>query len=330
MSYKQRQKSFRKIPAAIDANIGSSHSSTFRVQTVKRLASHEVQSGAFSHLGISFKDGQIVAAPPGCPAVETGKWARQNLEGRIVVRRDLPKTVKVVTFTVPLFGNYAHMCDITQYRDVYVRERQDGDRIQIEAEVLALENSGDSIVRFGCVDVLRESDQDFRRKLLFQLNLLRESTGDADLFDEGAGVTEFLGSIHVGWVLLPAGQRETNLLRIFSGFRKLTEEQKDRIEERYSFFESLNPRHLIRGTGSVDGYVGAEISDDLVVFEHMLTGNAVYIMFADWREQSQRTKTELLANGKEGLDFIRVTHTGSWQDRVRLEVTARRGQPKVN
>ena len=48
------------------------------------------------------------------------------------------------------------------------------------------------------------------------------------------------------------------------------------------------------------------------------------MLFADWAEQSQRTKTDLLTHGEEGKDYIRITHTGDWQLRVRNELASPR------
>jgi hypothetical protein len=44
-------------------------------------------------------------------------------------------------------------------------------------------------------------------------------------------------------------------------------------------------------------------------FEHLTPGNGIYMLFADWAEQSKRTKSDLLAHAEEGRDYIRITHT---------------------
>jgi hypothetical protein len=69
--------------------------------------------------------------------------------------------------------------------------------------------------------------------------------------------------------------------------------------------------------------MGALVKDDVVVFEHLTPGNGIYMLFDDWAEQSKRTKTDLLTYGEEGKDYIRITHTGDWQLRVRNELASR-------
>jgi hypothetical protein len=73
----------------------------------------------------------------------------------------------------------------------------------------------------------------------------------------------------------------------------------------------------------MDGYMGALIKDDIVVFEHLTPGNGIYLLFADWSEQSKRTKTDLLSHAEQGKDFIRITHTGDWQTRVHNVLASR-------
>lgn len=73
----------------------------------------------------------------------------------------------------------------------------------------------------------------------------------------------------------------------------------------------------------MDGYLGAEVSDDLVVFENMKDGNAIYILFADWRQRSQQTKTDLIEHAVEGTDYVRIIHSEGWESRVHSEVNSR-------
>ena len=101
------------------------------------------------------------------------------------------------------------------------------------------------------------------------------------------------------------------------------EDLERRANERYDFLESLSPRNIVRGTGGMGGYIGALINDALVVFENLHPGNGTYILFGDWETQSQRTKTDLLTNGSEGEDYIRVIHSGDWQLRIRNLVASR-------
>lgn len=76
-----------------------------------------------------------------------------------------------------------------------------------------------------------------------------------------ASTQEYLSTIHMHWEILPAGERETNIRLILSSFKPRTSEEQEELErranERYDFFETLNPKHIIRGTGGLNGYMGA-------------------------------------------------------------------------
>ena len=62
----------------------------------------------------------------------------------------------------------------------------------------------------------------------------------------------------------------------------------------------MKPQALVQGQGGFRRYFGAKFSDDLVAFENMEYGNAVYVMRSDWESASRRTKQELIGSGQEG------------------------------
>jgi hypothetical protein len=321
----KRSRGMRKVPPFIEAKL-SSIGNQFFVAAVKRVAVDDVKNGLYDHVGLSWRDGQLEVNPPAAPPASQGRYARFNLKGREIVRRDLPKVLKRISFTnTCLFGRPGNIAHITQTRQVYQRQHVPAQLQSIEPTVLRA-NDEICIVRFNIQRQFSSLAADADRELLFALNLLHESVGDVNVFATNATTQEYLGSIHVHWEILPAGQRESNISLILSSCRPKSQEQRDALEDlikaRYGFLETLNPKHLIRGTGGMGGYLGAMIQDDKVVFDHLTPGNGVYVMFADWAAQSQRTKTDLLMNAQEGKDYIRIFHTGDWQDRVRNAIAA--------
>ena len=54
---------------------------------------------------------------------------------------------------------------------------------------------------------------------------------------------------------------------------------------------------------------------DLVVFENIEYGNALYVMFDDWHELSKKSRIELLSS--KTAKFIRIPHTKTWKHRLR-------------
>jgi hypothetical protein len=75
---------------------------------------------------------------------------------------------------------------------------------------------------------------------------------------------------------------------------------------------------LIIGRSGFARYFGALVADDLVVFENIEYGNAIYVMFEDWRETSQRDRLDLLRSG--GAGFERIVHRPGWEGRMRKVV----------
>jgi hypothetical protein len=324
MANKRRR--LRKVPLFIEARLASI-GNEFHVAVAKRISITDIQAGLYAHVGVLWKNGQVeVQNAPVLPP-EYGRFARLNVEGRVIVRKDLPKVDKNITFINPrLFGIPGNSCTITQTRRVFQREHLPASRFQLEAAIL-LVGDDSCIFRFNIRRVFSSSEPNIGRELLFSLNLLHEAVGSFNVFASTASAQEYLSTIHVQWEILPAGERENNICLILSSFRPHTQEEKEELErranERYDFFETLGPKHIIRGTGGMDGYMGALIKDDIVVFEHLTPGNGIYLLFADWSEQSKRTKTDLLSHAEQGKDFIRITHTGDWQTRVHNVLASR-------
>ena len=44
-------------------------------------------------------------------------------------------------------------------------------------------------------------------------------------------------------------------------------------------FEQFQPIEYLKGLGGNDHYIGAKYADDLVVFENMRHGNALYVLY---------------------------------------------------
>ena len=88
------------------------------------------------------------------------------------------------------------------------------------------------------------------------------------------------------------------------------------------FLQSLNPQDIIVGTSGMSRYIGAKFSDNLVVFENSNYGNAIYILFEDWRELSQLSRLQILVRPSD--QYYRVRHSGNWQEKVKAVVNAKR------
>lgn len=114
----------------------------------------------------------------------------------------------------------------------------------------------------------------------------------------------------------------------FSDGRSPSPEEKEVAGQRYDFFISLKPKKLVFGSSGFRRYFGALLEDDLVVFENIQYGNAVYVLFDNWEELSKRSRIDLLS-GRYGTDFKRVIHSSGWKGEVRAIVAAKRDEGKT-
>lgn len=177
--------------------------------------------------------------------------------------------------------------------------------------------------------VLDRTSPQFDDDLRYALNLLQENAGKVDVFASDAPLDEYLGTIYVDWELLPPGERDADIARILSGFGRATPEVRQKLTERYDLLVSLFPQAFVTGSSGFRRYFGAKFADDLVVFENLEHGNAIYVMFEQWASLSQKSRLELLSGDRAG--FERVVHKAGWKDKLRTIVrdrTKKRPPPK--
>lgn len=142
------KKNFRKIPSNITASLLRINGAVL-VATVRNIERDQLAAGAFTHLGLT---SSFSEASTTIPSLDRGRYSRWNIEGRTIVRRDLPKFDKVFTFDVPCFGNWSNMVTVTQTRSVYPREILAPQQLTIRTEILAPRIDG------GCRKILCGDD----------------------------------------------------------------------------------------------------------------------------------------------------------------------------
>jgi hypothetical protein len=150
---------------------------------------------------------------------------------------------------------------------------------------------------------------------LFNLNLLQENTGNHGVHATNDSLDDYLQTLYLTWEILPPGEREETITRILSGSQSNNPKLKQAVIERYDFLCSLRPERLIVGMNEFRRYFGAQFAPDLVAFENIEYGNAIYVMFDDWQELSKKSRTELLSSRIH--NFERIPHTRTWRKRFR-------------
>jgi hypothetical protein len=310
------KKNLRKIPSDILAKTKHLAGNLIVVGCAKKFLATDVQAGCLSHLGINIASTGLVVPPQILPPASQGKYSDRNINGEVIIRKDLPKETHYRSFEAPNWGdsyNGYHTVDVPY--EAYPRDFNPPRESEIKIECLnsSLKLS-EYLIAFKVEEVLDKTANDFEKQLLENLNLLQENVGACGVEQAGVSLNNYFSSLHVSWEILPPGNKANVLQRLFQG-RTATIAQQDVAADRYDFFQKLKAKQLIIGTSGFRRYFGALIEDDLVVFENIEYGNAVYILFNDWKTLSQKSRVELLS-GNFGADFERVIHTEGWKEKV--------------
>ena len=69
----------------------------------------------------------------------------------------------------------------------------------------------------------------------------------------------------------------------------------------------INPKNIIKGTSGFQRYFGALFTKNLVVFENISYGNAIYVMYNDWETLSKK------AGWNKSLSYERKIHNKNWK-----------------
>lgn len=308
------QQNFRKIPAVILAKVNNFAKDDVIIAGVKRISESDILAGKYQHLGITLEANRLTFPNSFLPNVKVGTYSRINIEGKEIIRKDLPKTTKTVFIETPNFGDWSrgsHTVGIP--RQVYQRDLITPKELEIKIELLREEVSAEKnfVFKFSVDIVLNRKHNDLKSDLLYSLNLLQENVGVANVFHNNSDLGEYLKTINVNWEIFPLGDRDNVVSRILSGYKTPTKEIREKILKRYNLLTSLKPIAFISGTNGFRRYFGAKFSEKLVVFENLEYGNALYVMFEEWNVLSKLSRLELLSRKKEG--FVRIIHKSGWE-----------------
>lgn len=317
------KQNFRQLPGAILTKARTLGGPVV-VAAPLELPIQQIRDGVYEHVDIRWMDGELVFLPEMLPAPDIGRWSSTNVNGYEVVRRDLPMIDKTFSMETPNWGDSTkgtHTVYIT--RKVYQRDLIPPKQLALKFETIGQAVGRDLIV-FRCTvdEVLDPAAQNFEADLFYNLNLLQENVGRSDVFRTDARIEDYLGSLYVGWEILPPGARDSNLNVILTKVRDLSDRQKLELVERYDVLARLRPASFVVGTSGFRHYFGAVFEEDLVVFENIEYGNALYVMGENWEALSQLSRTDLMARAQR--DFLRIPHAGKWKSRLRAEIQGRR------
>ncbi|MEM8777095.1 MAG: hypothetical protein AAGF53_18860 [Pseudomonadota bacterium] len=305
-------RNFNKIPQKILKALEGIDEEIISVSVSKLIKPSEI-GARYGHVNFPENLGEVATT---LPPLDMGKWSERNRTGWEYPRRDLPKITKTRTFETPNFGDAATYGTHTHYLDqeVYPREHHEPRMYQIETEKLK-EGTGDdavSVYRVAIDAPIDRASDSFELDLLWALNILQENVGAVGVFPSDATRADYLNTVQLDWQFFPPGTRD-EVIAFFTGNGGGAGQVGHTVAARVALFEKLQPTRYLKGTGGMNSYVGAQFANDLVVFENVRYGNALYVLYDDWQEVSQRSRLALLKGTDESFD--RFAHTEGWEGR---------------
>ena len=317
------RKNYRKIPDCIKNRQSNLQSNSVIVSVTIKTTISDILNGKYSKQGITVCNNQVLFKKNEfLPSEFNGKFSRKNINGDIITRRDLPKVWK--TFNLgdrPIWGDWSKgSFSLTVRKLVYKKETIQPTEKSISLELLK-QNGDEVYIKVSINEILEVNSKNYESELLFNINLLQEFIGCINLFSSNADLQDYLNSLYVNWEFLPIGTRDENILKLLNRYNNPSAEIIGKIEERYGFLESLNPLEIITGTSGFIRYFGAKFSNELVVFENLDYGNAIYIMFENWEVLSRLSRLEL--RKLDDNNFVRISHSLNWKQKTQEIVKER-------
>lgn len=318
------KKNIHKIPKDLQNKIDQIKVNEIVAGCAVKFKAIDIREGKLDHLGISLSDSGLIVPSYIIPSVDQGKYSERNINGFELVRKDLPLETHYNSIESPNWGdsyNGTHTVNLPYQK--YRRDFQPPRELEIIMSCKDIQAGLPSyIISFRVQEILNKNSVGFKDSLFENLNLLQENVGAIGVEAANLSISEYAKSLQVSWEILPPGSLNETLQRVFRG-KTPTMQQNDTTTERYKFFQSLKPQSLVFGQSGFRRYFGALLEENLVVFENVEYGNAIYILFDNWEELSKLSRLDLLS-GRFNGSFERVIHSSEWKSKVQAIVMAKR------
>lgn len=302
---------FRRIPDYIEQELRNIQEQHVIVAAIINVRKTEIARGVYRHLVIKTVNGDVQFPETIYPDSLTGLYARRNRNGIIWILKDQPKVIKTFSFESPNFGDPDKGYHTTYIdREVYQRRFEPPREWPISISFISQDEEYVRL-RIQIGTILDRQHPDFRGDLFFAINLLQEQFRDCHVFRADIPDEELARTTAVGWEIFPPGTMDRAFSAITSHLRFPTPQRQREIENRANAVARLHPTEYIVGSGMNSHYFGAKFGDNIVAFENIDYGNAIYILFDNWQEISQMSRIDILKRHER--DFIRIIHKDGWQ-----------------
>lgn len=302
---------FRRIPDYIEQELCNIQSQHVIVAAIINASKSEIIRGVYRHLGIKESEGIIQSPEILQPDKLSGIYARRNRNGIVWVLKHLPKITKIYSFESPNFGDPDKGYHTTYWdRKIYQRRLEPPRDWELSLSILSQDKETFRI-KVAVNTILDRNHPDFRNDLFFAINLLQEQCRDCHVFDAAISDDELTIVTTVGWEIFPPGTMDRTFSVITQRLRNPSPEHQREIQKRANVLNRLHPTEYIVGSGMNSRYFGAKFGENIVVFENIDYGNALYILFDNWQEISQMSRIDILKRHER--DFIRIIHKDGWE-----------------
>ena len=307
----RNNKHFRRIPDYIEQELRNIQGQHVIVAAIINIQKYDISRGDYSHLGIKMVNGNVQYPDSIYPEKLAGIYARRNRNGIVWILKDLPKVIKTFSFESPNYGDPDKGYHTTYIdREVYQRRFEPPREWAISISLVS-QDEKQARIRVQIKTILDRQHHDFRRNLFFAINLLQEQCHDCHVFHADISDDELARITTVGWEIFPPGTMDRAFTAITSRLRVPSPQRQREIEHRANALASLHPTEYIVGSGMNSHYFGAKFGENIVAFENIDYGNALYILFDNWQEISQMSRIDILKRHER--DFIRIIHKDGWE-----------------
>lgn len=267
---------------------------------------------SFADFNLSVVNGQIISGEPVLLPRTRGLFAARNIDGWVEKRKDLAKELREVSNWAPDWnGSGYHL--VSRTIEAWPLQYHGARLNTISATVLEQLRDG-ALVRFRVDQPLSRESDSFATDLKFNIRLLKESVGAANVFDADLSNEEFAKIQLVDWEMLPAGSEDRVLAQLATR-RGVSAERMRVAGERLRTIERLGHDGFIVGTGRFSNYFGAKFGQRLVALENLEYGNALYVFEENWEELSKLSRSELVR--RRDPQVHRIPHVSGWQSVIR-------------
>lgn len=231
-----------------------------------------------------------------------------NSDGRWILRKDLPKEVRIVEHEyhiVDWHGN-DHYGICQQKRMCYQREFVPPTKLAFMVE--------NGVIFSPCFS----NDESNMSKIKTAMNIMLEIFGSFELWtDSKQPALPPIKQQNVPWEILRKGTLDRTYWNNYVDtiVKNRTEKQRTIIKHRHEHLWNMKPDFCVLGKENFWGYVVYGFSNqNIFFFESNQPDNATYVFRGNWEEASKLTKTEILAGH---IQETRLFHTEKWYENIR-------------